>query len=99
MGFNSGFKGLICVLDKKQYTRCTYSCCSRQKINTFFFFLQIVVLMAIFAICAAHPQSLFDYFNPFYYFSLFTNPSRAPKPTDSSTTAAASTTAATTKAK
>ena len=54
--------------------------------------------MAIFAVCAAYPQSLFDLFNPFNiiysYIQPFIGPTRTPKPTDSSTTTAASTTAA-----
>lgn len=57
-----------------------------EKKDKYFFFFQIVVLMAIFAVCAANPQvfqSLFDLFNPFnpstpfsplYYTSLFVPP-------------------------
>lgn len=83
-------------MDKKQYTDM-YIIVLSEKNDKHLFFLQIVVLMAILAVCAAYPQSIFDFFNPFYYLSLFTAPFTTPKPTNSSSTAAGTTTAATSK--
>jgi hypothetical protein len=81
--------------DKSHYTlshkrQKIFICCIwiyQVNMSFLFFFLQIVVLMAIFAICAASPQGLGDFlnlFNPLYYLSLLTG--QAPKPSNSTNT-------------
>ena len=60
----------------------------------FGFVLQIIVLMAIFAVCAANPQGFFNFLNPSYYLNFLLGLLSSPQSTNSSTTAAPSSTAA-----
>nr|AGM32096.1 hypothetical protein [Coptotermes formosanus] len=58
--------------------------------------LVIVVLMAILAVCAAHPQGLFDFFSQLFSIPLsFLGLTTSPKPSNSSSTGASSNTSAT----